>query len=432
MLSVVLPVFNAGKTIEKTIESILNNEQERIEIIIVNDGSTDDTKDVLKKYEKDSRFKIIHQKNAGVSTARNRALNSLHKNSQYVAFIDDSDCISKHYIDEHIKILKEYPEINLSIAPIILEKNGKQTPQPLNFRFNISEDIVDIEKYPDFVQYHLGGTVFRTEIFTKDRLRFVENLNFWEDALLINSVILKDKKYGLVKTANYYYDRNNTNSLSHSAWSDEARYTLHIKNSYFPLVKLSERLYGEVKSYIQFLVARHYLQYLLEHNQKSLIKYKSYINKDFEIWSRNLFEYIDIETIDALDCPLNCKIYMYKLKKADINLIEIRKNIKLLIQKIDFKKGEVIFSFSSEASGIDIDSQVFVGTNSKKPARVVENKKKYLLGKETKGDITLNKYSIPLKFRMIFRSAKVQVIDKFSNYEVTSPSLFKRFARKFK
>lgn len=431
MFSVVLPVFNAEKTILKTIESILSSKKENIEIIIVNDGSTDNTKEVLKKYEEDDRFKIITQSNPGVSIARNRALESLDIDSKYVAFIDDSDSLSKNYIDEHIKILNKNTDINLSIAPIILEKNGKQTPQSLNYRFNISGEIVDIDKHPDFVQYHLGGTVFRTKIFTKDKLRFVENMNFWEDALLINSVILKDKKYGIVKSANYYYDRNNENSLSHSAWSDESRYTKHIKKSYFPLIKLSEKLYGKIESYVQFLISRHYLQYLMEHNQEAIIKYQNFIDKNFEIWSRNLFKYIDVQTIDDLDCPITCKIYLYNLKDTELNMNEKRRSIKVLIQRIDLKKREIIFTFSSEATGIGVNSKVIVNKVFEKPAEIVESKSRFLLGKIVQTDITLNKYSIPLSLKMIIKDFKIEIIDETNHYEVISASLFKRVIKKF-
>lgn len=427
MFSVVLPVFNAEKTILKTIESILNNKKENIEIIIVNDGSTDNTQKILKNYEEDNRFKIITQSNAGVSIARNKALESLNAKSQYVAFIDDSDSLSKNYIEEHIKTLNEYPEINLSIAPIILEKNGRQIPQSLNYRFDISEDIVDINKHPEFVQYHLGGTVFRTEIFTKDKLRFVERMSFWEDALLINSVILKDKKYGLVKKANYYYDRNNENSLSHTAWSDESRYTKHIKNSYFPLIKLSERLYGKTVDYVQFLIARHYLQYLMEHNQESIIKYKNFIDKDFEIWSRNLFRYIDKKTIDDLACPINCKMYMYYLKEIPMELDQERKLIKVLIQKIDFKTREITFTFSKEATGIDGDSKVFINNEVDKQAQIIESKKYYFLGLEQSGDITFNKYKMPLNIKNTFNKMEVCIqIDDKKQYEIISPSIIRR------
>lgn len=407
MFSFILPAFNAENTIEKTISSILNNQtSQSIEIIIINDGSTDSTFKILEQYSDDPRIKIINQKNKGVSSARNAGLNALDKASIYTAFIDDSDTISENYIDTHTKMFEAHPELGLSIAPIILMKNEKKVPQSLNDRFNYQKDVINIEKYPKAVQYHVGGTVFKSDLFTKQGYRFNEKITFWEDAYLINSILIKLKRYGLAKGTYYFYDRNNAGSLSQTAWSKQSRYTSHIKDNYMPLIQLSKQKYGAVIPYIQFLIVRHYIQYLVEYNQPSINKYKQYIDQTFYDVSVELFRNIDQITIDNLDCPLYIKKYLYHLKHAKLDVSDIRKHIKILIQGYDYKKGSLYFTFSNEATGIPGKSKV-ASRNS--IAEIVSVKHKYLLGEKIEPDVTANKYKIKMNILRVLFGFKLSI-----------------------
>ena len=85
-VSVIIPVYNVEKYIERCILSVINQTLKDIEIIIVNDGSTDDTKKIIEKYLDDKRIVYIEQKNSGLSGARNKGL-SIAK-GDYISFID--------------------------------------------------------------------------------------------------------------------------------------------------------------------------------------------------------------------------------------------------------------------------------------------------------------------------------------------------------
>lgn len=428
MFSFILPAYNAEKTISKTIESILNNKtSQKIEVIVINDGSKDNTKKILERYDDDQRIKVINQENKGVSAARNAGLNALDKSSLFTAFVDDSDTISENYIEEHLKIYKQYPELKLSVAPIILNKNNKLSPQSLNFKFKNTSGYVDIRQHSTSIQYHMGGTVFRSELFISQHHRFQENLSFWEDALLINTILLENLKYGLVDGAHYYYDRNNTSSLSHAAWAQESRYTAHLKNAYFPLIDLSKELYGEVLPYIQYLIARHYLGYLAEYNQKYIIEHKSFITETFMHLSKQLFTNISTSTIDLLECPLYCKIYMYQLKDMKMNLSSLHKQIKVLIQGYNLKKGTLQFTFSNEAVGISGESKIFIDNAE---AIISSYYQRYILGEEIDRDITVNKYKIKVSLWTLFIGFTVQIKNEDDSYSIKSPSIIKRLSMK--
>ena len=104
MISILMPVYNVDKYIEKTLESIKNQTYSDFEVIMVDDGSTDSSGLICDKWaQADSRFKVIHKENAGVSAARNTAL-SLVK-GEYIFFMDSDDIIIPETLEELLDAL---------------------------------------------------------------------------------------------------------------------------------------------------------------------------------------------------------------------------------------------------------------------------------------------------------------------------------------
>jgi glycosyltransferase involved in cell wall biosynthesis len=105
MISIIIPVFNSNSTIPKTITSVQNQIFQDFEVIIVNDGSTDNTLETVNQLIKnDARFSIINQKNSGVSTARNIGIKKAKYN--IIAFLDSDDEWVETKIEEQINLIK--------------------------------------------------------------------------------------------------------------------------------------------------------------------------------------------------------------------------------------------------------------------------------------------------------------------------------------
>lgn len=134
-ISFIMPIYNtASKYLEKSINSVLSQKNPDYELIIIDDGSNEDTKEFLKKYEENEKIKIIHQTNSGVSAARNNGiLNSL---GEWIAFIDADDWISEEYVDV---ILKK--SINADI--IMFNYNEDHITSLNNKRISLNEGIID-------------------------------------------------------------------------------------------------------------------------------------------------------------------------------------------------------------------------------------------------------------------------------------------------
>lgn len=109
-ISVVIPLYNKASSIEKTIKTILSQTFKGFEIIVVNDGSTDNSLEVVNSI-KDERIKIINKANGGVSSARNRGI--LEANADYIAFLDADDYWHSDYLREMFQLIQDFPEASL-------------------------------------------------------------------------------------------------------------------------------------------------------------------------------------------------------------------------------------------------------------------------------------------------------------------------------
>ena len=106
MISVIVPVYNVEKYLEECLESIQNQTYTDIEVILVNDGSTDNSEVICEKYcEQDKRFKLINQKNQGQSSARNVGVEA--STGEFIAFVDSDDIIKINYLEELMQYMTE-------------------------------------------------------------------------------------------------------------------------------------------------------------------------------------------------------------------------------------------------------------------------------------------------------------------------------------
>ena len=115
LISIIVPVYNVEKYVAECIESIIKQTYQNLEILLIDDGSTDNSGKICDKYaEKDKRIKIIHKENGGVSSARNLGLDLAQ--GEYIAFIDSDDFVSNKYIESL------YSAIEHKDAEIVLSK----------------------------------------------------------------------------------------------------------------------------------------------------------------------------------------------------------------------------------------------------------------------------------------------------------------------
>lgn len=134
MISFIIPAYNAEKTIENAINSILNQKQTTLdyEIIVVNDGSTDKTNDVMQKFEKNTKIKYFIKENTGVADTRNYGVSKA--TGEYIIFVDSDDYISENLLKDIEIYIKQKIDL-IKWNPIFIDKNKTKLSKNKNISF---------------------------------------------------------------------------------------------------------------------------------------------------------------------------------------------------------------------------------------------------------------------------------------------------------
>lgn len=210
LISVIIPVYNTADYIERCLDSIINQSYKLLEIICINDGSTDSSLTILKQYSKrDSRIKVVSKKQGGVSSARNEGLRIA--SGDYIAFIDSDDWIHNKYFEYLIDAVEKdgdiaicrYKKVNDFSDDVVVNTSCIKTEIT-----NIEEAVAD-----DYVKSQIWGRIYKKAII--DQITFSTGINIGEDTEFNLKSMLKAKKIVLIESPLYYYFVRN-NSLVHT------------------------------------------------------------------------------------------------------------------------------------------------------------------------------------------------------------------------
>lgn len=242
LVSVILPVYNVEKYLDRCIESVVRQTYKRIEIILVDDGSTDSCQKKCDDWKsKDNRIKVVHKVNAGLGYARNTGIENAI--GEYICFFDSDDTIANDTIEKTVLAAKESGSELVLFGHYDVDYNGqiKNTYIPnTHKRIYIGEE-VQRELLPELISHNPQNgeksnlclsacfCLYSTRLINKNNWRFVSERNFIsEDVYSLLMLYKYVQKVVIIPEAFYYYYENSS-SLTHTYRSD--RY-LRIKDFY--------------------------------------------------------------------------------------------------------------------------------------------------------------------------------------------------------
>jgi len=180
-VSVVIPVYNVEKYLDETIQSVLDQELQDFEIILVNDGSSDSSAEICRKYASlDARIYFFDQENSGVSVARNNGL--IHASGEYVYFLDSDDTIERTFLSASLAIAKQQNFDLLILGEPYCSRAPRSTAVPT-----------------------CGLLTKKTLLDTYPNIRFPEGIQPCEDGLFSHRLFLMTDKIGFNPGAVYFY-----------------------------------------------------------------------------------------------------------------------------------------------------------------------------------------------------------------------------------
>ena len=317
--SVVISCYNCEDYLDETINSLLNQTisfKDYIQLILVNDGSTDSTEEICKKYQSQYPENIIYsyQENQGQAVGRNNGLK--YAGGDYINFLDSDDKISENTFEEVLDFFKNNTEVNFVSIPMHFF-DGEEGEHPLNYKYEKTK-VVDLNVDWDYPQLHANSSFFKAELFPK--YQFATDIVSSEDALMINKILIDNPRYGVIGNAKYHYRRRKNNSSTlNSVYLKKEFYHERLINYFRELICLSKDKYKKVPKFIQYLVV-YDLQWMFRINDVSEILE---IDEIKEVYAdiKDILSYLDDEIILSLrDDRLNIRNHMLAIKYSNVNV----------------------------------------------------------------------------------------------------------------
>ncbi|MBR3362411.1 MAG: glycosyltransferase [Bacilli bacterium] len=282
-VSIIVPAYNEGARIIKCLNSLVNQTFSDIEIVVVDDGSTDDTLDILNNYNND-KLVILSKENGGQGSARNLALKK--SKGEYIMFVDADDYVDETIVEKlYNSVLNENADI--SVCDIYKVINGK-TYIFNNFDYFTSDNVLNL------MMSHPGpvARLYKKDLFIKNNIYFVEG-KINEDLGTIPLLGIYANKVSYIKEPLYYYiihDNSTTKPKKYNKKLEDIFYILEYLTDEFN--KRSNEKYKDVLEYL-------YIEHLLysaslifmsfDEGIEQINKIRKIIKKKFFSWKHNKF-----------------------------------------------------------------------------------------------------------------------------------------------
>lgn len=262
-LSIIIPMYNAEKYIEKCIESMTACGSEEIEIIVVDDGSSDCSVEIVKKKMcSDTRIRLFRQENSGVSCARNYGI-SMSK-GRYITFVDADDWVETESLLDLTKKLKNEMDANL----ILTNYNEVYEEKCINQSWNYPDKVLPDKLYEaiatDYRINFCWGKIFNRSIIIKNKIKFEVNVKIGEDIIFIIDYVecISEAQYYNVNLYNYRHNLQSVMNGNPLEKLQELQYEYIRKKQFWE--KHSDKLSMIKSNTILWKLTIHYLYQCLE------------------------------------------------------------------------------------------------------------------------------------------------------------------------
>lgn len=310
-ISVIVPIYNAQKYINNCIESILRQNYNKFELILVDDGSTDLTKSILENYSKKySQIKLITKDNGGVSSARNIGIK--HATGEWITFVDADDMLSSNYLSNLIKPIAEFPSTELIISGYKnVNRNNYEITQEVIYNRQYSTNAIEcffnnlnvFHFYPFFPYSKL----YKTAIIKNHNILFDEKMSLGEDRVFILQYLSNINNLMVIDSCDYSIMSTIGNQSLSSKKRSPYDYFHNFKGSYETLIELfNKKTLDIIKEYADDFIINKCFGYIII-PFSSIGKHKHFITKDMY----NYLNFSDIQLSNIHNKKIKILAYIY-------------------------------------------------------------------------------------------------------------------------
>lgn len=319
LISIIIPVYNGEKYIDRCLKRIEEQSYESYEVLIIDDGSKDNTKNICSNYVKNNnKFHYFYKDNSGVSDSRNFGFGKAK--GKWITFIDADDYISKNYLLELANNIKK--DTDLVCSNYYISKENGTSECPIKVEKELDKDIfIDMVLNDEYVAKNnnyiykaprnVWSKLYKKDILIKNNILFKKNIKLFEDGIFQLEYLKYTNKVSITNKPIYYYYINE-GSATHKFQKER------IKEDKEKIKFLNEYLKGEHLETFNLFKFETLCDYFIttlfhkENSQKFIEKYltlKSIIkNNEYEISSINIYKYLSLSK--------KFMMFLYKCKLA--------------------------------------------------------------------------------------------------------------------
>lgn len=285
-ISVIIPVYNSSTYLRKCLDSVVNQTLKDIEIIVINDGSTDDSKNIIEEYScKYKNIIFIDQKNKGIGKTRNIGIKKA--TGEYITFVDSDDYIKENMLEEYYKYAKKH-NFDLVIGSYIKKINNKEIIFENN-KFKTG-NVKTTPQILYLIEYGPWAKLYKREMLINNNIYFDEKRKY-EDMPFVSKALLKSKLIGQITEPYYYYIIHNN---SETTTMDKRVFDIldilkEIKDYY----KREYYLRDELDYVIIDKITTYMLQQRVQKDNKLRIEFinagYAFLNKNIKNWRGNKY-----------------------------------------------------------------------------------------------------------------------------------------------
>ncbi len=309
LISVIVPIYNGEKYLNRCIDSILNQSYKNIEVILINDGSKDDSASICKEYEKkDKRVRFFSKENSGVSNTRNLGIKE--SKGKYIMFADCDDCVTSNCIEVLLNNLNQY-NTDISIGNVLKTDNPGESINNVDEQiklFNEDKQLLYLTIYNnhfDDIKYTEGpcAKLIRSDLIKGNNIFFDSDLRYGEDSLFSLNCYFHANSVVLSNIFVYYYYVNEMSVSSGKVFALKNEIYKMISKHKEELVRLN--LFESLEDDFDFFCFRQ-VEKIFRNARFSKNEFLSFIRED------NIQQILKKIRYKKYSFKTNIKIFLYK------------------------------------------------------------------------------------------------------------------------
>ena len=306
-ISVIIPVYNVDKYIGQCLDSIVNQTYKNLEIIIVNDGTKDNSMRVVEKYLSDKRIKIINKENGGLSSARNKGMEEV--TGEYISFVDSDDWIE---LDTYERLIK-----NLTNEDVIIFNHSRvedSTGEVIESKHIKDNEMIELQENFRYlyakIAHSCWNKLYKTEYLKRNKFKFFEIL--YEDVFFNLEVIYSTNNIKILNESFYNYRVNRKDSIMGNRNNNDLNYIQRQVSAYKTNFENINKLIEKNKN--NYSAGK--LVYILSERENWRAKLERNLN--FEEIDKYLREYFKKENSNELATKILLKKVNETLKSKNV------------------------------------------------------------------------------------------------------------------